>query len=124
MSRLVPTELGLRIEPGTASTSRPRSAAQRAVLSAPLLAVASTTTTASASAAMMRLRRGKRQPTGGSEPPSSESDAPALGDLVAELAMLARVAEVDAAAEHRDGVALAVESAAVGGARRCRGPCR
>ena len=76
MSRFVPSELGLRTDPGTARTSRPRSAAQRAVLSAPLLAVASTTTTASARAAMMRLRRGNRQPTGASEPPSSESTQP------------------------------------------------
>ncbi len=45
--------------PGTAMTSRPNSAASRAVISAPLRSAASTTTTPRDSPAMTRFRSGK-----------------------------------------------------------------
>ena len=47
------------IRPGTANTSRPKSAAAPAVINAPLRSAASTTTTPRASPAMVRLRAGK-----------------------------------------------------------------
>jgi hypothetical protein len=49
----------LWIEPGMANTSRPCSAARRAVISEPLRTAASTTSVPSAKPLMMRLRRGK-----------------------------------------------------------------
>ena len=77
ISRLVPLLCRDLIEPGTASTSRPRSAAQRAVLRAPLRSVASTTTTALARAAMIRLRFGKLYFSGGVPSGSSVIREPA-----------------------------------------------
>src|SRR5574341_985217 len=59
MSRFVPALASEVIRPGTANTSRPRSPAKPAVISAPLRSAASTTTTPSASAARVRLRTGK-----------------------------------------------------------------
>ena len=55
----------LRTLPGTASTSRPCSSAQRAVMSDPLFSPASTTTTARDRPLMMRLRSGKNCGSGG-----------------------------------------------------------
>ena len=56
IARLVPIEAVLSIGPGTASTSRPRSAAVRPVFKAPDRCAASTTTVAEELAAMSRLR--------------------------------------------------------------------
>ena len=53
-----PALAGLSTLPGTANTSRPCSSACRAVISAPLRALASTTTTARDSPLMIRLRAG------------------------------------------------------------------
>ncbi|SUB32069.1 Uncharacterised protein [Neisseria gonorrhoeae] len=50
---------GLSIEPGTAMTSRPISAARPAVISEPDSKAASTTSVTCDSAAIRRLRRGK-----------------------------------------------------------------
>ena len=54
-----PLEPGWWIEPGMAYTSRPCSAASRAVISEPLARLASTTSTPSDRPLMIRLRRGK-----------------------------------------------------------------
>ena len=59
-----PWESGLWMEPGTAITSRPSSAACRAVISEPLRRAASTTRVPRESAAIIRLRRGKLARTG------------------------------------------------------------
>ena len=56
---LQPRARGSSGEPGTASTSRPCSAASRAVISEPDFSSASTTTTASERPEISRLRRGK-----------------------------------------------------------------
>ena len=58
-SSCVPAEVSEKIEPGTANTSRPKSAASRAVMREPERREASTTTTPEESPAMMRLRIGK-----------------------------------------------------------------
>ena len=57
--RLVPSARGSSGWPGTANTSRPCSAAVRAVISVPDRRAASTISTPSAMPEMMRLRRGK-----------------------------------------------------------------
>ena len=57
--RSVPSARGSSGEPGTANTSRPCSAASRAVISEPERSSASTTTTPRDRPEMMRLRRGK-----------------------------------------------------------------
>ena len=57
--RLVPSARGSSGWPGTANTSRPCSAAMRAVISVPDRRAASTMTTPSETPEMMRLRRGK-----------------------------------------------------------------
>ena len=59
ISRWQPRASGLWIEPGSANTSRPASAASRAVISAPERSAASTTSVASDSPAIRRLREGK-----------------------------------------------------------------
>ncbi len=64
------------MEPGMAYTSRPCSAASRAVISEPLAGLASTTSTPSESPLMMRLRRGKFTGSGGLSSGSSETSAP------------------------------------------------
>lgn len=59
ISALHPCARGSSGDPGTAITSRPASAANRAVMSDPDRGAASTTTVPSASPAMIRLRDGK-----------------------------------------------------------------
>ena len=59
ISALQPCARGSSVEPGTAMTSRPASAASRAVISEPDFGAASITIVPAASPAMMRLRRGK-----------------------------------------------------------------
>jgi hypothetical protein len=58
-SRCVPSDVAEKIEPGTANTSRPCSAAMRAVISEPLRLVASTITVPRARPEITRLRIGK-----------------------------------------------------------------
>ena len=55
----VPAHPSVRIGPGTAATSRPKSAAYRAVIREPLFSAASTTRTSRESPAMIRFRIGK-----------------------------------------------------------------
>ena len=64
------------MEPGTANTSRPMSAASRAVISEPDSKAASTTSTAEESAAIRRLRRGKLPASGRVPKGNSESTQP------------------------------------------------
>ena len=63
-------------EPGTAKTSLPYSAANRAVISEPLSSAASVTTTPKASPLIMRLRRGKLWLKGCEPSGSSDNTAP------------------------------------------------
>lgn len=71
-----PLDNGEWMEPGMAKTSRPCSAASRAVISVPLRSAASTTSTPRASPAMIRLRRGKLEASGGVPSANSETIAP------------------------------------------------
>ena len=64
MRSLVPAARGSSGEPGTAKTSRPCSAAMRAVISEPDRCAASTTTTPIAAPEIRRLRRGKSRASG------------------------------------------------------------
>ena len=57
-------------------TSRPCSAAQRAVMSDPLRSLASTTTTATERPLMIRFRLGKLNRRGGTDGPNSLTTAP------------------------------------------------
>ena len=61
----MPSDAGLRTDPGTAMTGTPRDPASETVSNEPPRTRDSTTTTASASAAMMRLRAGNRWAAGG-----------------------------------------------------------
>ena len=76
--RLDPRHSGTAMAPGTAHTSRPDSAAWRAVMRAPLFSAASTTTTASHRPAMIRFRAGNLHGNGASSRKYSETSAPAL----------------------------------------------
>jgi hypothetical protein len=73
---LVPAARGSSGEPGTANTSRPCSAAIRAVISDPERMAASTTTTPSAAPEISRLRRGKSRARGTCPSGISEIAAP------------------------------------------------
>ena len=100
--------------PGTASTSRPIASAWSAVISAPERRVASTTTVAWASAATIRLRTGKRQGAGYAGPPLRD-DRAGRRDAAGERGVAPGVVAVDAAAQHGDGTAAAVERTGVRG---------
>ena len=73
-----PRDSGEWIEPGTANTSRPYSAACRAVISEPDCSAASTTSVPRASPAMMRLRIGKLGGSGGVPGANSLTSTPAV----------------------------------------------
>ena len=73
---LVPSARGSSGEPGTAKTSRPCSAASRAVISEPERNAASTTMTPSARPEISRLRRGKSRLRGSRSSGISETAAP------------------------------------------------
>ena len=73
---LVPSARGSSGEPGTAKTSRPCSAAKRAVMSEPERRAASTTTIPSERPETSRLRRGKSRPRASQPNGISESAAP------------------------------------------------
>ena len=64
------------MDPGTANTSRPWSAARRAVTREPLRSAASTTRTPSESPLMIRLRHGKFQGIGAVSKGNSDTSAP------------------------------------------------
>ena len=68
----MPSEVALRMEPGTAPTGRPRSTATSTVWREPPWCRLSTTTTTSLNAARRRLRTGKRHFSVGT--PAGDSD--------------------------------------------------
>jgi hypothetical protein len=109
---LGPSLVGAPTAPGTAITSRPWSAAWRAVTSEPLFARASTTTTARASALINRLRAGSGSAAAALRAGARPRSAPRLGDLVGERAVFRGIHLIRAAALDRDGDA----------ARRARAP--
>ena len=117
-SAFVPRESCDVISPGTASTSRPSSSARSAVISAPLRSRASTTTVACASPATIRFRAGKRHGAGSTPGGYSETISPRSAICAASCGVRARVVAVDAAAEHSDRRAAALERAAVRRSRR------
>jgi hypothetical protein len=75
-SAFAPAERQVVTGPGTAPTSRPRSAANSAVMSEPERSAASTTTVMCASAAISRLRAGNAQRCGPRPGGSSETTQP------------------------------------------------
>ena len=116
-SALVPMACRRRGGRARASTSRPElEGVARAVISEPERTAASTTSVARVRAAMNRLRIGKCSLSGGVPERQLGDERAARGDGPRELAVVdQRVAHVEAAAEHRDGAAAAVERAAVRG---------
>ena len=104
--RLVPSARGSSGWPGTANTSRPCSAAVRAVISVPDRRAASTISTPSAMPEMMRLRRGKSCARGTKPGGVLADQAAALADLALQLGMLRRIDVVEAAGEHGNGAVL------------------
>ena len=117
MRALAPWLRGLSTRPGTAKTTRPCSAASRAVISEPLRRAASTTSTPSASPEMMRFRVGKLPPSTVVRMGSSETSAPRRSARICSnsWAVLGRVDLAQPAAHHRDGPAAAGQGTAVGG---------
>jgi len=96
-----PAQPSVRIGPGTAATSRPKSAAKRAVMSEPLFSAASTTRTS------RRARRGSgsgsESSRGAAAPPGrTPTSRSRRHDLRQKRGMLGRIADVEAAAEDRD----------------------
>ena len=88
--RLVPSARGSSGWPGTANTSRPCSAARRAVISVPERRAASTMTTPSEMPEMIRLRRGKSWARGSKPGGCSVTSSP-----LADLRAAARRARAD-----------------------------
>ena len=113
----VPTDAGLRTEPGTTSTSMPRASAASTVWSDPPRSCDSTTITASARAAMMRLRAGKRQRSGVMPRRRLGQQHAAGGHRSPQVGVAGRVRDVEAVGRHADGRHVAVvERTPVGGA--------
>ena len=116
IKRFVPTDDGLRTEPGTAMTGMSRSAASFTVSSEPPAAWDSTTTTRCDSAAMMRLRAGNRHASGRAPSGASLRSRPRRADALPQVSVPGRVHDVEPAPDHTDRAATGVEHAAVGGA--------
>ena len=103
---LVPAARGSSGEPGTANTSRPCSAAIRAVISDPERSAASTTTTPSAAPEISRLRLGKSRARRHMPERHFGNRGPAgIEDLCQQVFMLGRIDPVVAAGQHRHGAA-------------------
>ena len=100
--------------PGTAKTSRPCSAAKRAVISAPLRRGASTMTTALLNPLMMRLRGGKLLASGRVPSAYSLMTAPFCAIRAARSAIFGRVDLIDAAAQDGNRAVAGVQRCAVG----------
>ena len=113
MSEWQPLESGEWIDPGTANTSRPCSAALRAVISEPDASAASTTRQPCARPLMRRLRRGKLWASALVPSANSETSKPRSAICGGKRRVCLRIGIVDAGAEHRDGRALGREPAAV-----------
>ena len=120
---LVPAARGSSGEPGTAKTSRPCSAAMRAVMSDPERCAASTTTTPSATPEISRLRRGKSRARGPCPRGISEIAAPAPSNACEQIHMFGRIDAVVAAGQHRYGAAVEAQAVRrlIDAARQARG---
>ena len=110
--------------PGTAKTSRPWSMASLAVMAEPLYCAPSTTSTPSAHAADDAVADGEILREGRGAHGEFGDDQPLGRHLGGQLAVLRRVHDIHAAAEHRDGIAAGGQRALVRRAYRCRAPCR
>jgi hypothetical protein len=87
MSAWQPFESGEWIDPGTANTSRPWSAAVRAVISEPDGMAASTTRQPRARPLIRRLRRGKLRAAGAAPSGNSDSSSPRSAISAASAAL-------------------------------------
>ncbi len=119
-----PRDSGEWIEPGSANTSRPYSAAWRAVISEPDCSAASTTSVPRDRPAMMRLRmrevRRQRRRAG-----RELADQHAVrGNAVRQRAVPRRVHPVQPGADHGHRAARALPARPRGRRRRCRRPGR
>ena len=103
-----------------ANTSRPCSAAARAVMSEPEASAASTTRQPRARPLIRRLRRGKLCASGPLPSANSDSSRPRSAICCRERRVAPRVDDVDAGAEHRDGRAGARPARRDARRRRCR----
>jgi hypothetical protein len=119
---LVPLALGSSGEPGTASTSRPCSAARRAVISEPERNSASTTTTALRQAGDDPVAAREVAGHGGAAGFVLGDHAAGLDDLVVEAGVLRRIDVVHPAAQHRHGAG--GQGALDAPPHRCRAPGR
>ena len=116
IKRFVPTDDGLRTEPGTAMTGMSRSAASFTVSSEPPAAWDSTTTTRCDSAAMMRLRAGNLPRLGTRAERCLAQEQTRRAHALPQVSVPGRVHHVEPAPDHTDRAATRVEHAAVGGA--------
>ena len=111
-----PRASGLWIEPGMANTSRPCSAASRAVISEPLWRAASTTSVPRLRPLMMRLRRGKLAAQRRCAGRKFADQAPRWPRCAQPARRCcARIDLIEPRAEHRDGPAAGCERALVAG---------
>ena len=124
MSAWQPLDSGEWIEPGMANTSRPCSAAARAVMSEPDASAASTTRQPRARPLIRRLRRGKLRRRAACRAGNSDTSKAALGDLRCELGVAARIDDVDAGAEDGDGRRPRPQGRRDALRRRCRARAR
>ena len=100
-------------EPGTTNTSRPWSAAMRAVIREPERSAASMTTTPCDRPLTMRLRRGNARARGGAPRGNSASNRPRPAIFAVEPGVLRRVDLVDPAGQHGHGAG--VQGSRMGG---------
>ena len=124
MSRWQPRAMGLWIEPGTANTSRPASAASRAVMRAPDLICASTTRVPSAEPGDDAVA--PRELPGVARCPwwVFAHHHAALRDLFHQCGVAWRIRRVDARAEHRDRGRVRHPARRDAPRCRCPPPCR
>ena len=108
-----PRDVGEWIDPGIANTSRPASAARRAVMSEPDRTAASTTSVPRARPAMMRFLIGKFSGSAVVPIANSLTTSPFGGDPPREGAVACRIDDVEPRADHRDRAGAAGERALV-----------
>lgn len=113
-SWLLPRVLPVRGLPGTAKTWRSCSSACRAVIKEPLFSAASTTTTPSEARQDSVAARKILRQRWGAEREFAKNRPALLDDFVGKFAMLGRVGDIDAAAEHHNCTAAGLERPAMG----------
>ena len=99
----VPSDVGLRMEPGTAPTAIPRATAASTVWREPPWCLLSTTTTTSLRAASRRLRTGKRHFSVRTPAGDSDTIDPVLRHPLPQPGVPPRVGVVEPAGDHADG---------------------